>query len=63
MDDKSINLKKEVGDWKIVAKLIGKTTEACRQAWSRKEGQTYLDVKEALVKIIDNRENFIQSNN
>ncbi len=59
MDDKSINLKKAVGDWKTVALITGKTTEACRQAWSRKEGQPYLDVKAALVKVIENRENLL----
>jgi hypothetical protein len=62
MDDKSINSKKEVGDWKTVAQMLGKSTEACRQAWSRKEGKPYHIVKEALIKVIENRENLISSN-
>ena len=63
MDDKTINEKKVVGDWNTVSKITGKSTEACRQAWSRKEGKSYEEVKAALISVIDHRNNLVNQYN
>jgi hypothetical protein len=56
MDVKSINNKKEVGDFRVVSKMIGRTTEACRIAWRRQKGKPFEEVKVALEKIIESRQ-------
>ncbi len=60
MNDKSIDSKKQTGDWKVVAQILGKSTEACREAYKRKDGKTYEIVRETLIKVIENRESFVQ---
>jgi hypothetical protein len=59
MEDKSIKQRKRPGDWRIVAEILGKTTEATRESFYRKEGKTYEKVRETLIKVIEARESFI----
>ncbi len=60
MDDKSIDKKREVGDWRLVARKMGKTIDACRQAYYRKEGKAYEDVRKVLIEVIEFRERFLE---
>jgi hypothetical protein len=56
MDVNTINKKKIPGDFRVVARMTGRTSEACRMAWSRKEGKVFDEVKAALEAIIISRE-------
>jgi len=60
MDNKLINQKRAIGDWSLVAEITGKTREACREAWKRKTGNAYTEVREVLIKVIENRESFLK---
>ncbi len=60
MNDKSINERKQVGDWYLAAQKLGKSTEACRQAYYRKEGKAYENVRRVLIQVIKNREDFLK---
>ena len=59
MDVKSIDKKKKIGDYYTVSLMLGITTEAARQSWYRKEGNTFLKVKIALEKVIKIRESLV----
>lgn len=63
MEDKSINDKKQIGDYATVAKMLGTTTESVRMAWSRKKGNAYENVKKALIKVIESRELLLSNKN
>lgn len=63
MDVNTINKKRLPGDFQIVARMTGRTREACRTAWTRKIGKPYEEVKKALEAIIENRERLISSSN
>jgi len=59
MDVKSIDEKKQIGDFKTVAAMLEKTTESVRMAWCRKKGKPFEEVRDALVKVIETREKII----
>ena len=59
MDVKNIDKKKKIGDYYTVSLMLGITTEAVRQAWYRKEGKTFNDVKTAIEKVIELRESLV----
>jgi hypothetical protein len=61
MDVNTIEKKKKVGDYYTVASILGITTEAARMAWCRKKGKTFDKVKEAFIKVIDNREKLLNT--
>ncbi len=63
MDVNTINKKRVTGDLRVASLMIGRTYEACRMAWSRKEGNVYEEVKKALEAIIESREKLISKNN
>ena len=63
MDVNTINKKRITGDLRVASLMTGRTYEACRMAWSRKEGKAYEEVKEALEAIIEAREKLITNNN
>jgi hypothetical protein len=63
MDVNTINKKRVTGDLRVVSLMTGRTYEACRMAWSRKEGKVYQEVKKAFEAIIENRDKLIAKNN
>ena len=59
MNVKVIDEKKQVGDYKTVARMLGMSTESVRQAWYRKEGDTHEKVKNTLIRVIEFRESLV----
>ncbi len=60
MDEKSIKQRKRPGDWRLTAEVLGKTIEACRQAYYHKEGRAYETVRDTLIKVIEAREALVR---
>ncbi len=66
MNAQEINSKKEIGDFKTAAKMIGVTTEAARMLFSRPEAAQHVELCNAMTLIIEKREGLIneaQANN
>lgn len=66
MNAQEINTKKEIGDFKTAAKMIGITTEAARMLFSRPEAERHGELCNAMTLIIEQREGLIneaQTNN
>ena len=59
MDVNTIEKKKKVGDFYVVASIVGITTEAARMTWHRKSGRNFDRVKEAFIKVIKHREELL----
>lgn len=63
MDVNTINKKRMVGDFAVVARMTGRTIEACRVAWRRGSGKPFEDTKKALEAVIASREKLLSNKN
>lgn len=62
-NESEILKRRQSGDLQTAARMIGRTTEACRTALSRKEGKVYDEVVVALEAVIKSRESLLKAYN
>lgn len=58
--EEEILSRRQYGDIRTAASMLGKTTEACRTALNRKDSKGYKELVAALVVVIQTRETLLK---